>query len=664
MRRTLPGRRWRPLAEADPAASIAGPSEDLGFYEDQGKSHGSVAASDGAATGPAKLPKPGGTLAKAASGADGAAPWMTTLPKPLGDPLRALRHVVGFFLLLQIACLLILPGILFYGVRMTFLYGLGLGMAAALPSAFWLWSILPGRAVNAFYLRSFRNDPGTWPIRKAAQAALGRKFRLSGIRDPRRRWPAVIRFMHAAFYAVRCCTPKFMNLEAGADWKARLWCSLGDARCALIDVSDLTPFVLEEIELCCRCLGLERLLFVGDSSRGHDEWRSRIAEAVGWPDPTTIQAIRVAVWDASSVGRQAFVASVRAFAAELPAGVAGLEAEALSLVRSPGSPEEAPVGGNGGGVGEVVLGLLLGVVINAAYLVVSHAGGSVQRNADVLVGLLWQLPLFAFGVIEIWFTVGYLKDSSEGERVRSFVILTFAFLWGTGVLCLPAVQRMRLAAARIAIANNLKQISLAMHSYNDMNGGLPPAEARGEVKEHLMGRSAFSVSWRVRILPYVEEKALFDAYRLDEPWDGPDNIKLLPRMPKTYALPGGATAPPGYTYFRVFVSPRENPFVHPAPAFMGGENGQGVPLGPAWFPDGSSNTILVVEAAEAVPWTKPDELVYDPQKPLPPLGGHFPDEFVVGLADGSVFFIKQDVKESILRAAITRDGGETMEPDP
>ena len=217
------GAKVCPLAEADPAASIAGPSEDLGFYEDQGKSHGSVAASDGAATGPAKLPKPGGTLAKAASGADGAAPWMTTLPKPLGDPLRALRHVVGFFLLLQIACLLILPGILFYGVRMTFLYGLGLGMAAALPSAFWLWSILPGRAVNAFYLRSFRNDPGTWPIRKAAQAALGRKFRLSGIRDPRRRWPAVIRFMHAAFYAVRCCTPKFMNLEAGADWKARLW---------------------------------------------------------------------------------------------------------------------------------------------------------------------------------------------------------------------------------------------------------------------------------------------------------------------------------------------------------------------------------------------------------------------------------------------------------
>ena len=94
---------------------------------------------------------------------------------------------------------------------------------------------------------------------------------------------------------------------------------------------------------------------------------------------------------------------------------------------------------------------------------------------------------------------------------------------------------------------------------------------------------------------------------------------------------------------------------------MGGENGQGIRL--TQFSHGCSNTILVVEAAQAVPWTKPDELVYDPQKPLPPLGGHFPAVFAVGMADGSVHFIKQGIKESTLRALITRDGGETMEPD-
>ena len=215
-------RRGCPLGEADSSASIADASEDLWSSDDQGKWHGPVASSDGAATGPVKVPKPRGTLANAASGPDGAAPWRTTPPKPLDDPLRALRHVVAFLLILVIACFVItLPSLLFDAKRATFLYALGLFMPVFLAGTFWLWSILPGRAVNAFYLRSFRNDPATWPIRKAAQAALGRTFRLSGIRDPRKRWPLVIRYMHAVFFAIRCCTPRFMNLEAGADWKAR-----------------------------------------------------------------------------------------------------------------------------------------------------------------------------------------------------------------------------------------------------------------------------------------------------------------------------------------------------------------------------------------------------------------------------------------------------------
>ncbi len=135
-----------------------------------------------------------------------------------------------------------------------------------------------------------------------------------------------------------------MNLEAGADWKARLWRSLGDARCAIIDATDLTTFVLEEIELCCRCLGLKRLLFVGDSSFSRDAWQERIGKAFDWLDPTIYHSIRVAIWDASGVGRTAFKDSVWGFAAELPAGVAAVKPEALPLVQSPGSPEGAPSG--------------------------------------------------------------------------------------------------------------------------------------------------------------------------------------------------------------------------------------------------------------------------------------------------------------------------------
>jgi hypothetical protein len=80
------------------------------------------------------------------------------------------------------------------------------------------------------------------------------------------------------------------------------------------------------------------------------------------------------------------------------------------------------------------------------------------------------------------------------------------------------------------------------------------------------------------------------------------------------------------------------------------------------FNDGTSNTFLVVEAGEAVPWTKPVDLSYDPKQPLPKLGGLFPNGFHAAFADGSVFFVPQGLKEQSLRAYITR--GAEDRPDP
>src|SRR5262249_39087474 len=148
------------------------------------------------------------------------------------------------------------------------------------PLLFAVRRILPRRLTNAFYLRSFRNDPATWPVRKAIQRALGRRFRLSGIRDPRRRWNPLFRMLLTVVFCFRYATPKYMNLEAGNDWKARLWRSLADARCAFLDLTDLTPFVEEEIVLAVRCLGVGRVLFIGDTSRSADEWRGMVARVL------------------------------------------------------------------------------------------------------------------------------------------------------------------------------------------------------------------------------------------------------------------------------------------------------------------------------------------------------------------------------------------------
>jgi hypothetical protein len=193
----------------------------------------------------------------------------------------------------------------------------------------------------------------------------------------------------------------------------------------------------------------------------------------------------------------------------------------------------------------------------------------------------------------------------------------------------------------------MKQLALAMHNYHDTHGKLPPAVVYGKDGEPLY-------SWRVLLLPYIEQHALYKEFHLDEPWDSPHNVTLLPRMPRTYAPPPGKASKvaPHHTVCQVFVGPG-TPF----------EGTEGVPLNQEGFPDGTSNTFLIVEAGEPVPWTKPAELPYAPDQPLPDLRGLFRERFRAGLADGSMRWVRKETSEATIRAAITRNGGERLGPD-
>ena len=102
------------------------------------------------------------------------------------------------------------------------------------------------------------------------------------------------------------------------------------------------------------------------------------------------------------------------------------------------------------------------------------------------------------------------------------------------------------------------------------------------------------------------------------------------------------------TYYQVFTG-RDTMF----PAKRG--------LGVGNIRDGTSNTILVVEAGEAVPWTKPADLPYDAKKPLPRLGGILKDGFQFVTADGGLHFARPDQDEQLLRAAVTPDAGEVID---
>jgi hypothetical protein len=209
------------------------------------------------------------------------------------------------------------------------------------------------------------------------------------------------------------------------------------------------------------------------------------------------------------------------------------------------------------------------------------------------------------------------------------------------------IRQVRESAERMREMNNLKQIALAMHNYHSATGAFPAhAIYSKDGKTPLL-------SWRVAILPYLEQDALFKEFKLDEPWDSEHNKKLIPRMPQVYLAPKAPlTKEPGWTHYRVFVD--------------GGALFDRTAKGPRLteIADGTSNTFLAVEAADAVPWTKPDDLVFNPAKPLPKLGADPKGGgFVAVLCDGSVRFVKKSVAEMTLKAMITRGGGEAIGPN-
>ncbi len=153
------------------------------------------------------------------------------------------------------------------------------------------------------------------------------------------------------------------------------------------------------------------------------------------------------------------------------------------------------------------------------------------------------------------------------------------------------------------------------------------------------------LSWRVRLLPHLEQDWLFSKFKLDEPWDSPDNIKLLEFMPREYSIPG-CDDPPGMTRFRVFVGDAS-----PFPLTVGPNKDV---LGRSIEELGidRDKTILVVEVGEPVPWTKPDELIYAADLPLPKLGAFF--GYIQGvMADGSYGEVPGNTSETELRRMIT-----------
>ena len=213
------------------------------------------------------------------------------------------------------------------------------------------------------------------------------------------------------------------------------------------------------------------------------------------------------------------------------------------------------------------------------------------------------------------------------------------------LLLIPAVGKVREAASRVQEQNNLKLISLAMHNDHDMHQGMYAPYAHDDKRNVHKG-----LSFRVSLLPYMEQDALYRSFDLTQAWDSPRNAAQSGTVVKPFQSvvdPQGTNTP-----YRVFVG--------------GGAlfNEDGQPVSLSSIADGTANTIMFVHAAEPVPWAKPQELKYGRGMPLPKLGhpsmsGAIP----VAFADGSVRMMKPNESEQTIRSLIEKADGQVVNLD-
>ena len=196
-----------------------------------------------------------------------------------------------------------------------------------------------------------------------------------------------------------------------------------------------------------------------------------------------------------------------------------------------------------------------------------------------------------------------------------------------------------------ASSKNLKQIALAVHNYASAENAALPANVTDKAGKPLL-------SWRVLLLPYVGEKALFGKFKLDEPWDSKHNFALVEKMPKVFESPRVTVKRKGYTVYQVFDGP--------GALYLAGKSKYHI----SNIPDGTSNTILAVESSKAVPWTKPADLPYDVAKPIPDFGKAYGGNPLCAMADGSVRSLDlKKISTATLKNAICPDDGQVLGAD-
>ena len=212
-------------------------------------------------------------------------------------------------------------------------------------------------------------------------------------------------------------------------------------------------------------------------------------------------------------------------------------------------------------------------------------------------------------------------------------------------LMAPAIKDAKEAAARTQKLNHIKMIGLAFHNYHDTFQSFPKAGGPAQESD----TSKDGLSWRVHLLPFLDQAPLYNKFHLDEPWDSDHNKTLIEQMPDIFKVEG--VDEPGETSIHVFI-------------------GEGAPFaddaapGIRDFTDGTSNTLLAVVAGpdKADVWTKPGGLEFDADDPFAVLGD-IGETFVVLFCDGSVRRIRDTIEPDTLLHLIQHQDNQRIEED-
>ena len=209
----------------------------------------------------------------------------------------------------------------------------------------------------------------------------------------------------------------------------------------------------------------------------------------------------------------------------------------------------------------------------------------------------------------------------------------------------PLVAEFEKNSLRMNTRNHLKEVILALHNFHDANKAFPARSIRSKEGTELL-------SWRVQILPYLGEGALYSEFHLDEPWDSEHNRKLIPRMPAVF-ISGNVTRDQRAKGMTTIVG------LVAAKTFFGTPD----PITIQQITDGTSNAIAVVDANSdrAVPWTKPADLDVDLKQPQKGLVGQEDGVICVAFCDGSVRSISDKLKLETFRRLIQINDGEPID---